>query len=64
MEEQVDFGAGNMCINCHQSRPYEVPDETNDSTAITSPYWGTHHGPQFAMIFGLGGFEAPGSLEL
>ena len=32
-----------------------------DSTAITSSRWGTHHGPQSALVFGLGGFEIPGS---
>ena len=59
----VDFGNGNLCINCHQSRPYEVPDMANDSTAITSSRWGTHHGPQSAMIFGLGGFHIAGSVD-
>jgi len=59
----VDFGNGNMCINCHQSRPYEIPDMANDSTTITSSRWGTHHGPQSAMVFGLGGFEIPGDLS-
>lgn len=57
----VDFGKGNMCINCHQSRPYEIPDMATDSTAITRSRWGTHHGPQSTLIFGLGGFEIPGS---
>jgi hypothetical protein len=59
----VDFGKGNMCINCHQSRPYQIPDMMTDSTAITSSRWGTHHGPQSTLVFGLGGFEVPGSLE-
>ncbi len=57
----VDFGNGNLCINCHQSRPYEVPVIGSDSTAITSSRWGTHHGPQSALVFGLGGFEIAGS---
>lgn len=59
----VDFGKGNLCINCHQSRPYQIPDMMTDSTSITSSRWGTHHGPQSALVFGLGGFEIPGSVE-
>ncbi len=58
----VDFGTGNLCINCHQSRPYDIPDMANDSTEIVSSRWGTHHGPQSALVFGLGGFEVEGSL--
>jgi len=58
----VDFGSGNLCINCHQSRPYEIPDMSSDSTDITSSRWGTHHGPQGSLIFGIGGFEVPGSV--
>ena len=59
----VDFGKGNMCINCHQSRPYVIPDMATDSTEISSSRWGTHHGPQSTLIFGLGGYEIPGSEE-
>ncbi len=59
----VDFGKGNMCINCHQSRPYEIPELGTDSTEIARTRWGTHHGPQSTLVFGLGGYEVPGSLE-
>ncbi len=59
----VDFGPGNMCINCHQSRPYEIPEMGTDSTMITNKRWGTHHGPQSTLVFGLGGYEVPGELE-
>ena len=59
----VDFGKGNMCINCHQSRPYEIPEIGTDSTEIERTRWGTHHGPQSTLVFGLGGYEIPGSLE-
>lgn len=59
----VDFGNGNMCINCHQSRPYDIPDLSTDSTEITNKRWGTHHGPQSTLVFGLGGYEVPGSIE-
>ncbi|MBK8504927.1 MAG: hypothetical protein IPL46_23545 [Saprospiraceae bacterium] len=59
----VDFGKGNLCITCHQSRPYVVPVVGSDSTVISSSRWGTHHGPQSALVFGLGGYEVPGSLE-
>ncbi len=59
----VDFGKGNMCINCHQSRPYDLPIVGTDSTTITSSRWGTHHGPQSALIFGLGGYEGPGPMD-
>jgi hypothetical protein len=59
----VDFGKGNLCINCHQSRPYDLPVVGSDSTTISSSRWGTHHGPQSTLVFGLGGYEVPGSLE-
>lgn len=54
-----DQGTANMCIGCHQSRPLTIPDPTkpNDSTSITSPYWGPHHGPQGPMFAGVSGYE-------
>lgn len=59
----VDFGKSNMCINCHQARPFTLPVVGTDSTEIPSSRWGTHYGPQSALVLGIGGFETPGSLD-
>ena len=55
----VDFGTGNLCANCHQSRPIDAavmpvvggPDIT--LTAANKRY-GSHHGPQANIIGGIG----------
>ena len=60
--ETVDFGKGNLCINCHQSRvgsPLAVPG--GGDIEITSFRWGPHHGPQGNVFAGIGGIELPGS---
>ncbi len=54
----VNFGKGNLCANCHQSRPAFVI--SNDSVNISSAYWGPHHGPQANVLGGAGGYEYAG----
>ena len=58
----TDFGAGNICGNCHQARLLSpTPDPTTgDSVTITSSRWGYHHGPQYNMLVGQGGYHAAG----
>ncbi len=61
--EVVDWGTGNMCINCHQNRiPSPMPVPGGADVTIGSPYWGVHHGPQTSMAFGIGGYEVAGSM--
>ncbi len=63
--QTLDFGKANLCISCHQSRPYSpaLPDPTTGGTVeITSTRFGTHHGPQGVMLPGLNGYEVPGPL--
>ncbi len=60
----VDFGTGNLCANCHQSRiatPWPVEGST-DTYTITSYRWGPHHGPMANLLGGFGGYEVDGSL--
>jgi hypothetical protein len=52
-----DGGKGNLCANCHQPRRTITPyvDDPNGVTNVTSTHWGPHHGPQSAMLLGIGG---------
>jgi hypothetical protein len=50
-----DGGKGNLCANCHQPRRQIAAPDPNDNIAVTSTHWGPHHGPQSAMMLGLGG---------
>jgi hypothetical protein len=52
-----DGGNGNLCANCHQPRRTITGyvDEPNGVTNVSSSHWGPHHGPQSAMLLGLGG---------
>jgi hypothetical protein len=50
-----DGGKGNLCANCHQPRRVIAAADPNDSIAVTSTHWGPHHGPQSAMMLGIGG---------
>lgn len=58
----ANLGDGNLCLNCHQSRP-ATPAAVVDGpdVAITSNRWGPHHGPQGQLLLGVGGFEIKGS---
>ncbi|MHC4174044.1 MAG: cytochrome c3 family protein [Planctomycetota bacterium] len=52
-----DGGKGNLCANCHQPRRTitRYVDDPNGVTNVSSTHWGPHHGPQSAMLLGLGG---------
>jgi len=48
-----DGGKGNLCANCHQPRrQFEAAD---GMVNVDSTHWGPHHGPQSAMLLGVGG---------
>jgi len=50
-----DGGKGNLCATCHQPRRQIAAADPNDNIAVTSTHWGPHHGPQSAMLLGIGG---------
>ena len=50
-----DGGMGNLCANCHQPRRAIAAADPNGNIACTSSHWGPHHGPQSAMLLGVGG---------
>ena len=61
----LDYGKGNQCLNCHQSREYTpaLPDPATGGTVnITSSRYGPHHGPQGTILAGVGGYEIAGSM--
>ncbi len=63
--ETLDFGKGNLCISCHQSRRYTpelLPPGQAGQVEITSSRYGPHHGPQGVMLPGLNGYEIPGPM--
>lgn len=50
-----DYGDANVCVTCHQARTLSpFPTVGGDSIAVTSPYWGLHHGPQGNIFGGVG----------
>lgn len=55
--EDVTFngGKGNLCSNCHQPRRAIAEPDADGNIAVTSTHWGPHHGPQSAMLLGIGG---------
>jgi hypothetical protein len=48
-------GKGNLCANCHQPRATAGAADPNGMISVSSTHWGPHHGPQSAMLIGLGG---------
>ena len=54
-EVTYDGGKGNLCANCHQPRRAIAAPDPNDNIAVTSTHWGPHHGPQSAVLLGVGG---------
>jgi hypothetical protein len=50
-----DGGAGNLCANCHQPRGQIDQVDAEGNIQVTSTHWGPHHGPQTAMLLGIGG---------
>jgi hypothetical protein len=53
--ETYDGGTGNLCGNCHQPRRQIVEPDADGNIEITSTHWGPHHGPQTAVLMGMGG---------
>jgi hypothetical protein len=49
-----DGGNGNLCVNCHQPRR-DYPEAENGVIMGITEHWGPHHGPQSAMLLGIGG---------
>jgi hypothetical protein len=61
-DKEIDFGTGNLCINCHQPRKVNpMPQIGGGTVNITSKYWGLHHSTQGTIFAGTGGFEISGS---
>jgi hypothetical protein len=61
--ETVDFGKGNLCANCHQTRPRSYGLELGGADVeINSSHWGPHHGTQANVFAGSGGYEVAGSV--
>ncbi|MHC4215008.1 MAG: cytochrome c3 family protein, partial [Planctomycetota bacterium] len=50
-----DGGKGNLCANCHQPRRQIAAADPNGNITVTSTHWGPHHGPQSAVLLGVGG---------
>jgi hypothetical protein len=50
-----DGGKGNLCANCHQARTQIPAADDAGMIEITSTHWGPHHGPQTAVLLGIGG---------
>jgi hypothetical protein len=50
-----DGGAGNLCATCHQPRRTMAPDVVDGVVNWSSTHYGPHHGPQSAMLMGIGG---------
>ena len=48
-----DGVAGNLCANCHQPRRQMVAED--GIVNVSSTHWGPHHGPQSAVMLGVGG---------
>ena len=60
-EVTYDGGKGNLCANCHQPRRVIAAADPNDNIRVTSTHWGPHHGPQSAVLLGVGGAgDVPG----
>ncbi len=57
--ETFDSGKGNLCASCHQPRREMVVED--GIVNVSSTHWGPHHGPQSAMLLGIGGQGASGS---
>lgn len=54
-----DGGMGNLCANCHQQRT-AFPEAKDGKVAVDSTHWGGHHGPEAALLLGVGGVGADG----
>ena len=54
-----DGGKGNLCATCHQPRRFV--DVVDGMIEVDSTHWGPHHGPQSAMLLGIGGVGDAGT---
>jgi hypothetical protein len=54
-----DGGMGNLCANCHQQRS-SFPTAKDGMVSVTSTHWGGHHGPEAALLLGVGGAGVEG----
>ena len=54
-DDTFDGGEGNLCGNCHQPRRQIDEADADGNIEVTSTHWGPHHGPQTAMLLGIGG---------
>jgi hypothetical protein len=57
--EVFDRGKGNLCATCHQPRREMAIED--GIVNVSSTHWGPHHGPQSAMLLGVGGWGAEGN---
>jgi hypothetical protein len=48
-------GTGNLCGTCHQPRRGIAEADADGNIEVDSTHWGPHHGPQTAMLMGVGG---------
>lgn len=55
-----DGGKGNLCVNCHQPRTAVAAPDADGNIKVASTHWGPHHGPQSAMLLGIGGAGVAG----
>jgi hypothetical protein len=56
---KFDGGMGNLCANCHQQRT-PFPAATDGKVKVDSTHWGGHHGPESALLLGVGGVGVDG----
>jgi hypothetical protein len=50
-----DGGEGNLCGRCHQPRRELAEADADGNIEVDSTHWGPHHGPQTAVLLGIGG---------
>lgn len=68
-DASFDYGKGNLCVKCHQTRttspmtpkPDPTKTATTDTISITSNRWYPHYGVQGQMLMGTGGFQFQGA---
>lgn len=62
-DTDYDFGASNLCANCHQARPVSpYPVEGGPDITITNYRYGPHYGTQSNMFAGVGPYLVSGSM--
>jgi len=54
VDATFDGGDGNLCANCHQTL-FPFPEAKDGMVNVDSTHWGAHHGPQAAILLGVGG---------